>query len=82
MSVSWDVVDEGLPIAYQMLGAGVPVLASDGEQVGTVGSVLSAPDEDIFHGVTPEPSSFWMMAGALAIGLAAFRYRHKLPSKR
>lgn len=28
-------------------------------------------------GVAPEPSSFWMMATALAIGLAAFRYRHK-----
>jgi hypothetical protein len=26
----------------------------------------------------PEPSSFWMMAAALATGLAAFRYRHKL----
>jgi hypothetical protein len=29
-------------------------------------------------GVAPEPSSFWMMAAALAIGLAGFRYRHKL----
>jgi hypothetical protein len=29
-------------------------------------------------GETPEPSSFWMMAAALAIGLAAFGYRHKL----
>jgi hypothetical protein len=44
-------VDEGLPIAYQMLDAGVPVLASDGEQVGTVGSVLGAPEKDIFHGL-------------------------------
>ncbi|HKH79291.1 MAG TPA: hypothetical protein VK272_13730 [Solirubrobacteraceae bacterium] len=44
-------MDEGLPIAYQMLDAGVPVLASDGEQVGTVGSVLAAPEEDVFHGL-------------------------------
>jgi hypothetical protein len=44
-------VDEGLPIAYQMLDTGVPVIASDGEQVGTVGSVLSAPEQDIFHGL-------------------------------
>jgi hypothetical protein len=44
-------VYEGLPIAYQMLDAGVPVLASDGEQVGTVGAVLSAPEEDVFHGL-------------------------------
>lgn len=44
-------MDEGAPIAYEMLEAGVPVLASDGEQVGTVGSVLSAPEKDIFHGL-------------------------------
>jgi uncharacterized protein YrrD len=44
-------VDEGSPIAYQVLETGVPVLASDGEQVGTVGSVLSAPEEDVFHGL-------------------------------
>jgi hypothetical protein len=44
-------MDEGLPIAYELLDAGVPVIASDGEQVGTVGSVLSAPEKDIFHGL-------------------------------
>ena len=44
-------MDEGLPIAYEMLDAGVPVLSSDGEQVGTVGAVLSAPEKDIFHGL-------------------------------
>ena len=44
-------MEEGLPIAYQMLDEGVPVLACDGEQVGTVGSVLSAPEEDVFHGL-------------------------------
>ena len=45
------VVDEGLPIAYEMLDAGVPVLASDGTQVGTVQAVLAAREEDIFHGL-------------------------------
>ncbi len=44
-------VDEGLPIAYQLLDAGVPVLASDGTQVGTVTSVLAAPEKDVFHGL-------------------------------
>lgn len=44
-------MDEGLPIAYQVLEPGVPVFASDGEQVGTVRTVLSAPAEDIFHGI-------------------------------
>jgi uncharacterized protein YrrD len=44
-------VDEGLPVAYEMLEAGVPVLASDGAQIGTVGAVLSAPEEDVFHGL-------------------------------
>lgn len=48
-SVRW--VDEGLPIAYEVLDQGVAVYASDGEQVGTVGQVISAPEEDIFHGI-------------------------------
>jgi hypothetical protein len=44
-------VDEGQPIAYEVLDEGVPVLASDGEQVGTVHHVVAAPEEDIFHGL-------------------------------
>ena len=54
MPVSWDAVDtvdEGLPIAYEVLEKGVPVLASDGEQVGTVHHVVAAPEKDIFHGL-------------------------------
>jgi hypothetical protein len=55
--VSWCAVDEGLPIAYQVLDKGVAVLASNGERVGTVHHVVSAPEKDIFHGIvisTPE----------------------------
>jgi uncharacterized protein YrrD len=44
-------MDEGQPIAYTLLGEGVPVLASDGGRVGTVGAVLSAPEKDVFHGL-------------------------------
>jgi len=44
-------MDEGQPISYEVLHEGVPVYSSDGQQVGTVGSVLSAPEEDIFHGL-------------------------------
>jgi hypothetical protein len=44
-------VDEGLPIAYEVLEQGVPVYASGGEQVGTVDHVICAPAEDIFHGI-------------------------------
>jgi hypothetical protein len=44
-------MDEGLPIAYTVLEKGVPVLASDGAQVGTVHHVVAAPEKDIFHGV-------------------------------
>jgi hypothetical protein len=47
-------VDEGSPIAYGLLDDGVPVLASDGTQVGTVASVLAAPEEDVFHGLLVE----------------------------
>lgn len=63
------VVDEGLPIAYEMLDAGVPVLASDGEQVGTVGAVLDAPEKDIFHGLlinTPGYGVRFVDAAAIA----------------
>jgi hypothetical protein len=44
-------MDEGAPIAYQVLDKGVPVLASDGQQVGTVHHVVAAPEQDIFHGL-------------------------------
>ena len=44
-------MDEGLPIAYEVLDSGVPVYASGGEQVGTVDHVVAAPEQDIFHGV-------------------------------
>ena len=62
-------VDEGLPIAYEMLEEGVPVLASDGEQVGTVGAVLDAPEEDIFHGLlinTPAHGIRFVEAASIA----------------
>ncbi len=44
-------MDEGLPIAYEVLDKGVAVLACDGEQVGTVHHVVAAPEQDIFHGL-------------------------------
>jgi hypothetical protein len=45
------VVDEGQPIAYEVLEKGVLVYAADGEQVGTVDHVVAAPEVDIFHGI-------------------------------
>src|SRR5256885_1702755 len=45
------LVDEGLPIAYEVLDRGVPVYSSDGERVGTVDHVVAAPAQDIFHGL-------------------------------
>ena len=44
-------VDEGVPIAYQVLDEGIPVYASDGVEVGTVDHVVCAPAQDIFHGI-------------------------------
>ena len=44
-------MDEGLPIAYDVVEPDIAVLASGGEQVGTVDHVVSAPEEDIFHGL-------------------------------
>ena len=45
------LVDEGLPIAHEVLEKGVAVYASAGEQVGTVDHVVSAPELDVFHGI-------------------------------
>ena len=44
-------MDEGAPIAYELLEKGVPVLTADGEEVGTVYYVLADEAEDIFHGI-------------------------------
>ncbi len=44
-------MDEGLPIAYQVLERDVPVYAAGGELVGTVDHVVAAPEQDIFHGI-------------------------------
>jgi hypothetical protein len=44
-------MDEGLPIAYEVLEKGVSVYSSDDEQVGTVHHVVAAPEKDIFHGI-------------------------------
>jgi hypothetical protein len=44
-------MDEGAPIAYELLEKGVPVLGSDGQQVGTVHHVVAEPRSDIFHGL-------------------------------
>lgn len=44
-------MDEGAPIAYQVLDEGIPVYTSDGVQLGTVDHVVAAPAEDIFHGI-------------------------------
>ena len=44
-------MDEGLPIAYEVLDEGVAVYSSDGELLGTVEHVVAAPAQDIFHGI-------------------------------
>jgi hypothetical protein len=60
-------IDEGLPIAYLVLDKGVPVYASDGEQVGTVDHVVSAPEKDIFHGIVMRGASHRQFVAASQI---------------
>jgi hypothetical protein len=50
-------VEEGAPISYQVLDAGVPVYSLEGEQLGTVEHVVAALGEDIFHGVVMRTSA-------------------------
>ncbi len=45
-------------MAYTVLGAGVPVTASDGKKVGTVHHVVAAPEKDIFHGIVLATGGF------------------------
>jgi sporulation protein YlmC with PRC-barrel domain len=62
-------MDEGLPIAYEVLEKGVAVLSSDGEQVGTVHHVVAAPEKDIFHGLvisTPQHGRRFVEAASVA----------------
>jgi hypothetical protein len=44
-------MDEGAPVAYQVLDEGVAVYAAGGSTVGSVDHVVAAPAEDIFHGL-------------------------------
>jgi hypothetical protein len=57
-------VDEGLPIAYQVLEKGIPVYSADGTQIGTVDHVVAAPAEDIFHGLVLSVGSARRFAAA------------------
>jgi uncharacterized protein YrrD len=41
----------GQPISYKVLEAGTAVYSSDGERIGEVAHVLSAPEEDVFDGI-------------------------------
>ena len=48
--------DLGAPISFLTLPKGVPVYASDGEEIGKVEYVLSAPNVDIFDGIVLDTS--------------------------
>ena len=53
--------DEGHQIGYKVLPRGVPVVTSDGEQLGTVHRVLDNAREHIFDGIivaTPDGRRF------------------------
>jgi hypothetical protein len=43
--------DLGAPLSYLVLERGVPVYSSDGERLGKVVRVLSAPEANLFDGI-------------------------------
>jgi hypothetical protein len=47
----------GAPGSFLTLSKGVPVYSSDGEELGRVEHVLSAPDVDIFDGIVLDTSA-------------------------
>lgn len=50
------MADLGAPTSFLTLPKGVPVYSSDGEELGRVEHVLSAPDVDIFDGIVLDTS--------------------------
>ena len=44
-------VDEGQPISYELLDSGVPVYSATASRSEPSGSVISAQEKDIFHGL-------------------------------
>jgi hypothetical protein len=44
-------MDDELPISYQGVSPGVPVLTRDGKQFGFLEHVLEVPEEDVFEGI-------------------------------
>ena len=50
------MADHGHQVAYTMVGEGLPVLTSDGAEVGTVKRVLHDEGADIFDGITVDTS--------------------------
>lgn len=62
-------MDEGSPIAYEVLEEGVRVTCSDGVEVGTVVHVLAVAERDIFHGLvisTPDRGLRFVEAADIA----------------
>jgi len=51
-------MEQDQPIAYTVLGSGVPVTGSDGQRIGTVHHVVAAPEKDIFHGIVIATGGF------------------------
>lgn len=50
------MTDLGAPTSFLTLPKGVPVFSSDGEELGKVEYVLSAPNIDIFDGIVLDTS--------------------------
>jgi uncharacterized protein YrrD len=50
------MTDLGAPGSFLTLSMGVPVYSSDGQEIGKVEHVLSAPDADIFDGIVLDTS--------------------------
>ncbi|HYI45931.1 MAG TPA: PRC-barrel domain-containing protein [Actinomycetota bacterium] len=71
------------PISWMTLGEGTPVLAADGEEIGTVAEVVADRQKDIFSGIAVKSGLFAnkrfvpadliesMSANAVRVGLPA-----------
>lgn len=86
--------DLGAPLSYLVLKKGVPVYSSDGQRLGRVVKVLSAPEANLFDGIifdtkagpgghrfvdAPEVGQIYERGVVLAIDAAA---SESLPKRR
>jgi hypothetical protein len=68
------MTEEPTPIAYTALEAGTPVQSSDGQEFGTVASVLAVEEVSVFDGIVVDTPSGTRFVDADRVGTITTAY--------